>query len=99
MSLGKRVHGESSEHHEERRKGERGGAFCLLELAGLGPEAFKWRQLRSQQTAEPHKLGFPDDLPGFHLRAGITSLSFTFPSLGLAQSEHSGNSRSGQLQN
>lgn len=23
---------------------------------------------------EPHKLSFPDDLPGFHLREGITFL-------------------------
>ena len=30
---------------------EGGGAFCLLEPAGVGPEAFKWRQPRPQQMA------------------------------------------------
>lgn len=65
-------------------------ALAQKPLNGYSSDHDKW--------LEPHRLGFSNDLAGFHLRAGITSLWFTSASLCSAQNEHSMNSRSGQPQ-
>ena len=88
---------EESEHREEG--GREAGLSASWNRLAWVQKPLNGGSLDHNKWHEPHKLSFPDDLLGFHLRAGITSLSFTSPPLGPAQTEHSGNGRSGQTQN